>query len=134
MTIARRPFVLAGVAAAVIPRTAFAWPDRTLRLIVGFQAGGSTDLIARLLAERLRGPLGGVTIIVENKPGAAGGLAADAALTARDGHTLLMMSDSFVTNSLTDARRSDLPSHLSRCCLNRRVYPIARPNAHRLSI
>jgi tripartite-type tricarboxylate transporter receptor subunit TctC len=87
-------------AAAVFP--ALAWPDRPVRLIVGFQAGGSSDVIARLLAERLRSELGGATIIVENKPGAAGSIAADAVLAARDAHSLLMFSDTFVTASLVN--------------------------------
>ncbi|MBV8186657.1 MAG: tripartite tricarboxylate transporter substrate binding protein [Alphaproteobacteria bacterium] len=88
------------VAATVFP--AFAWPDRPVHLIVGFQAGGSSDAIARLLGEQLRPALGGTAIIVENKPGAAGSIAADAVLGARDGHSLLMFSDTFVTASLVN--------------------------------
>jgi tripartite-type tricarboxylate transporter receptor subunit TctC len=90
-------------AAVLLPahtRAAHAWPDRPIRLVVGFQAGGSSDVSARLLAERLRPELGGAAIIVENKPGAAGSLAADAVLGARDGHSLLMFGDSFLTASL----------------------------------
>jgi tripartite-type tricarboxylate transporter receptor subunit TctC len=87
-------------AAAAFP--ALAWPDRPVRLVVGFQAGGSSDVVARLLGERLRPELGGTTIIVENKPGAAGAIAADAVLGARDGHSLLVFSDSFVTASLVN--------------------------------
>jgi len=77
-----------------------AWPDRPLRIVVGFQAGGSSDVVTRLAAERLRGQLGGATIIVENRPGAAGAIAADSVLAARDGHSLLTFSDSYVTSSL----------------------------------
>jgi tripartite-type tricarboxylate transporter receptor subunit TctC len=87
-------------AAAVFP--ALAWPDRPVRLVVGFQAGGSSDTIARLVGERLRSELGGATIIIENKPGAAGSVAADAVLSARDAHSLLMFGDTFVTSSLVN--------------------------------
>ena len=79
---------------------AFAWPDRPIRIVVGFQAGGSSDVVTRLAADRLRGQLGGATIIVENRPGASGSIAADAMLSARDGHSLLTFSDSFVTSPL----------------------------------
>jgi tripartite-type tricarboxylate transporter receptor subunit TctC len=79
--------------------TALAWPDRPVRLVVGFQAGGSSDVVARLLAERLQAPLG-QSVVVENKPGASGSVAADTVMGARDGHTMLMLSDSFVTGAL----------------------------------
>ena len=98
--IARRRLLLAG-AAVLAPWPAFAWPDRTVRILVGFQAGGGSDLAARLTAERLRGVLG-TSVVIENKPGASGSVAADAAMGARDGHTLLVLSDSFVTASLTN--------------------------------
>jgi tripartite-type tricarboxylate transporter receptor subunit TctC len=94
--------VAASLIAAAIAFPALAWPDRPVRLVVGFQAGGSSDSIGRLLAERLRPQLGGTAIIVENKPGAAGAIAADAVLGARDGHTLLVFGDSFLTSSLVN--------------------------------
>src|SRR5580658_2713985 len=97
--IARRRFVRGGALAAW-PGVALAWPDRPLRLVVGFQAGGSSDVVARVLSERLRLPLG-QPVVVENKPGASGSVAADTVMGARDGHTLLMLSDSFVTSALT---------------------------------
>jgi tripartite-type tricarboxylate transporter receptor subunit TctC len=95
-------FLIALATVLAIAATALAWPDRPLRIVVGFQAGGSSDVVTRLAAERLRGQLGGATIIIENRPGAAGSIAADAVLSAHDGHSLLTFSDSFVTSPLTN--------------------------------
>jgi tripartite-type tricarboxylate transporter receptor subunit TctC len=66
------------------------WPSRTVVIIVPFPAGGSADLSARLLAEHLKSVFGQV-VIVENKPGAGGNLAAaEAARAQADGHTLFI--------------------------------------------
>jgi tripartite-type tricarboxylate transporter receptor subunit TctC len=65
------------------------YPNRALRLIVPFAAGGAVDVLARLLAGKLSDQLG-QTIVVENKPGAGGTLAADmVAKSAPDGYTIL---------------------------------------------
>ncbi len=69
-----------------------AYPSRQVSIVVGFSAGGSTDIVARLLAEELRKSLG-QPVVIENKPGAGGNIGA--ALVARakpDGYTLLMGS------------------------------------------
>lgn len=67
------------------------------KLLVGFPAGGGTDAIARLLAEKLRDELG-APVIVENKPGAGGQLAAQALKVAPpDGHTLFLSHDHTIT-------------------------------------
>jgi len=66
------------------------YPSRPIRLLVGSSPGGGTDLMARLVGERLGEALK-ATIVVENKPGASNTLAADAVAKARpDGYTLLM--------------------------------------------
>ena len=66
------------------------YPNRPLRLVVGYPAGGSTDVVARLLAERLGRSLG-QPVIVENRPGASGTLGADVVAKAvPDGYTLLV--------------------------------------------
>ncbi|MBL8347084.1 MAG: hypothetical protein JNN03_16715 [Rubrivivax sp.] len=63
-----------------------------LRILVGFPPGGSADTIARLLAERLREPLGGQNVVIDNKPGAAGRIAIDQLKAAApDGNTVLIM-------------------------------------------
>ncbi len=72
------------------------WPSKPIRLIVPFAAGGGTDLVARALAEKLGAALN-QTIIVDNKPGASGVIAMEAAARAApDGYTLVLGSASTV--------------------------------------
>jgi tripartite-type tricarboxylate transporter receptor subunit TctC len=67
-----------------------AWPSKPISLIVPFPAGGTTDVLARALAEKLTQSLG-QTVIVESKPGAGATLGADYVAKAKpDGHTLLV--------------------------------------------
>ncbi|MBU3710738.1 MAG: tripartite tricarboxylate transporter substrate binding protein [Limnohabitans sp.] len=73
------------------------WPTRTVRIIVPFAPGGGSDVSARVLAELLAPQLG-QPVIVENKPGAGSALGVNVAAQARDGHTLLMGSNSMVIN------------------------------------
>ena len=71
------------------------WPNRPVKLLVGFPPGGSTDLAARLLAARLTQTLG-QSFVVENRAGASGNIAAEAvARAAPDGYTLMMAATSF---------------------------------------
>lgn len=65
------------------------WPTQPVRLLVGFTAGGPTDIVARALAEPLGKSLG-QPVIVDNRPGANTIIAAQAVAQAKDGHTLLM--------------------------------------------
>jgi tripartite-type tricarboxylate transporter receptor subunit TctC len=65
------------------------YPTRTVRVVIGFGAGGGTDVIARIVAQKLQETIGG-TFLVENKPGAGGRLAPDTvAKSTPDGYTLL---------------------------------------------
>ena len=67
-----------------------AYPSRTIKMIVPYPAGGTTDLLGRLIADQFKSGLG-ATVIVENKPGAGTTLGADqVAKSAPDGYTLLM--------------------------------------------
>src|SRR5258708_229225 len=88
----RRALMLSAAAASLISAShdaRAAFPDRVLRILVGFAAGGTVDTIARILANAL-GPILGQQVIVENKPGGSGSIAANAAIYAdSDGHTLL---------------------------------------------
>lgn len=72
-----------------------AYPERPIRLLVGFPAGGGADFTARLVSSELSGALG-QQVIVDNRPGANGAIAADMAAKARpDGYTLLLIPFNF---------------------------------------
>jgi tripartite-type tricarboxylate transporter receptor subunit TctC len=95
----RRTLLLA--AAAAIPATAAAQaPDRPVRLVVPFPAGGATDAVARLLAPALSAALGGQAVVVENRTGGGGIPAADhVAKSAPDGLTLLVATSSIFSTA-----------------------------------
>ena len=68
-----------------------AYPNRPVRIIVGFPAGTGPDIVARLLAQRLSEQWGGMGVVVDNKPGAGGLIAAtEAARATPDGYTLML--------------------------------------------
>jgi tripartite-type tricarboxylate transporter receptor subunit TctC len=95
----RRLFGLVALLALVVPLTAGAqeWPNRPIRFIVPFPAGGSTDVAARLIGEHLSRTLG-QQIVVENKSGASGVVGAEAAAkSAPDGYTILIGTDQICT-------------------------------------
>jgi tripartite-type tricarboxylate transporter receptor subunit TctC len=82
---------------AIRPATAQAWPTKPIKLLVGFPAGGASDVMARLIADRLGQALG-QPVVVDNRPGAAGTLAASTvARAAPDGYTLLLASPTAIT-------------------------------------
>jgi tripartite-type tricarboxylate transporter receptor subunit TctC len=91
----RRALLLAAALAAAFAGSATAqtWPDKPLRIMVGASPGGGTDILARLLAEKM-GPALKQTITIENRPGASNTIAAE--LTAKavpDGTTLLLATN-----------------------------------------
>jgi tripartite-type tricarboxylate transporter receptor subunit TctC len=75
----------------VVSTSAFsAWPEKPIKVLIGYAPGGSTDVVARLLAPRIGEKLG-QPMVIENKPGGAGDLAAELMLQApADGYTLMM--------------------------------------------
>ncbi len=97
----RRDFLRFGLCAAVAPnlsRSAVAqsYPNRPLRLVVGLPPGGATDIIARLVGEWLSGRLG-QTVVIENRPGAGGSVAAEMVLRSpADGYTLFLAASANV--------------------------------------
>jgi tripartite-type tricarboxylate transporter receptor subunit TctC len=89
-----------GLAASALcpPAAAAAYPERPVRIVVPFAAGGPSDLTARLMSVELGQALG-QTFIVENRPGAGSNLGTAAvARSAPDGYTLLVTSSAFVVN------------------------------------
>src|SRR5687767_3662483 len=108
----RRTVLLAGLTACLalpagMAAAADAFPSRTVTLVVPFAAGGSTDLIARIIAERMSQDLG-QTVIVENKAGAGGNIGADAVAKADpDGYTILM--GTIATHALNPAVMKQMP-------------------------
>jgi tripartite-type tricarboxylate transporter receptor subunit TctC len=79
--------------------TAADYPARPVRLVVGFAAGGPTDILTRILAERLS-QRSGQQFIVENRTGASSNVAVEAVLNApRDGYTILVMSTANAINT-----------------------------------
>ena len=82
--------VSALAAFATAPAAQAAWPEKPVRILVSFPPGGSSDLVARLLAEKLSADLG-QQFVVENKPGAAGTVAAgELKSAAPDGYTFML--------------------------------------------
>ncbi|MBM3623413.1 MAG: tripartite tricarboxylate transporter substrate binding protein [Alphaproteobacteria bacterium] len=96
MKLPRRTFVHLAAGAAAVPAlsrvaSAQAYPSRTARIVVGFPAGGATDIMARLMSEFLTQRLG-QQFIVENKPGASGNIGTEVVAKApADGYTLLQV-------------------------------------------
>jgi tripartite-type tricarboxylate transporter receptor subunit TctC len=75
------------------------WPQRPVRVIVGFDAGGAADILARLMGQWLSERLG-QQFVIENRSGAGGNIAADAvARAAPDGYTLLLLTSTDVINA-----------------------------------
>ncbi|MFN9448278.1 MAG: Bug family tripartite tricarboxylate transporter substrate binding protein [Rubrivivax sp.] len=84
-----------------------AWPGKPIRLVIPFPAGGATDILGRLFAQKLGAALG-QQVVVDNKPGAGGSLGADIVAKApADGYTLLLSTSS--THSIGPALNPKLP-------------------------
>jgi tripartite-type tricarboxylate transporter receptor subunit TctC len=90
---------LGALAATVLPLAARAqarWPTHPLKIIVPYPAGGVTDVVARMLADRLR-PLLGQAVVVDNRAGAGGTIGMDAVAKSSDAHTLAFAAISPLT-------------------------------------
>jgi tripartite-type tricarboxylate transporter receptor subunit TctC len=112
-----RAFAIAGLL-ALVAGSAFAqsapppaFPSRPLRFIVPFPAGGTLDVLARTIANKLA-PALAQPVIVENRPGASGVIGAEVVARAPpDGHTLMIMSNTLIT---LPALRNDLPFDVTK--------------------
>src|SRR5262245_32898674 len=116
MTVSRRRFLqLAGLAATLSGGShaahAQAYPTRPLRIVIGYPAGGSTDLIARIMGRWLSERLG-QPVVIENKPGAATNLATQTVVSAPpDGYTLLF---TVASNAINASLYQSLPFDFQR--------------------
>ena len=104
MKLPRRTFLHLAAGVAALPALsrialAQAYPTRPVRIIVGFAAGGATDIVARIMGQWLSERLG-QQFVVENRPGAGTNIATEAVVNAApDGHTLLMVSPTNAVNA-----------------------------------
>src|SRR5215475_13268182 len=116
MKLPRREFLRLAAAAAALPAAAVrasaqSYPTRPVRLILGFPAGDSTDLVARIMAAWLTERLG-QSVVVENKPGGGTNLAAQTAINSPpDGYTLLFVT---TTNAINATFYPTLPFNVLR--------------------
>ena len=108
MTIARRTILAGGIslAATSVVRAQASYPDRPIRLVVPFPPGGVTDVVARMLAQKMAADLG-QPFIVENKAGAGGVIGSEfVAKAPADGYTLLFTTPNHTINA---AFRTSMP-------------------------
>ena len=97
--LSRRLVLLAGAQTLALPQlaTAQSWPTKPIKLVIPFAAGGTTDILGRLLAQQLTKDLG-QNVIVENKGGAGGNIAAEfVAQSPADGYSIMLASVSMIT-------------------------------------
>jgi tripartite-type tricarboxylate transporter receptor subunit TctC len=97
----RRDFLFGAASAALVPvlARAEAWPSRSLRLVVPFPPGGTTDYVTRLVAAELAKSLG-QAVVVDNKPGAGTVIGVDAVAKApADGYSFVTVANSFCVNT-----------------------------------
>ena len=122
----RRTILAAGMA-ALLPLTAHAadpkkYPERPVRVVVGFSAGGTTDVVARIMAKELTAELG-QSFVIDNKPGAGSNIATEQVARAEaDGYTLLFVAvTSAINQTLYPKVRFDLVKDFAPVALGAKV-------------
>ncbi len=114
--------VVAAVSMVAAPAAMAAYPDKPIRLIVGFSAGGTTDVVARILGKEIGDDLG-QPVVIENRPGAGSNIAAEMVARADpDGYTLLMVAvTSAINHTLYKNLKFDLTTDFDPVALAVRV-------------
>ncbi|RCW68502.1 Bug family tripartite tricarboxylate transporter substrate binding protein [Pseudorhodoferax soli] len=98
LSILRRALLAAGAAIAVSGALAQSYPDKPIRLVVGYSAGGAVDIVARTVGQSMSTSMG-QPIIVENKPGAGTNIAVKSVISAPpDGYTLMLAANALAAN------------------------------------
>ena len=93
-TFLRAVLPLSLIAAVVLPAQAGTYPERPIRIVVGFAPGGGADIVARQIGNQLQAQMG-QPVVVENKPGATGTIAAaNVATSGADGYSMMLASQS----------------------------------------
>jgi tripartite-type tricarboxylate transporter receptor subunit TctC len=135
----RRRTLAALLPATLLARPALAqgqdYPNRPIRIVVGFAAGGGTDITTRTMLPKLQAALGNANIVVDNRPGAGGNLATELVTRAApDGYTLLMgtigalaINPTIYRNLPFDPQADLTPISMSGNILNVLVVPADRP-------
>jgi tripartite-type tricarboxylate transporter receptor subunit TctC len=121
---------LAVTAAAPIGSTMAAdYPTRPIRWVVGYPPGGATDIIARLIGQRLQEKLG-QPIVIENKPGAGNNIATEAVINAEpDGYTLLLVNPAnYINTSLYSNLKFNFPRDIAPVASFNRVPNVMTVN------
>jgi tripartite-type tricarboxylate transporter receptor subunit TctC len=113
----RRLFIAATAATITAPSLAAAWPDKPLTIIVPFPPGGTSDVIARLIATPL-GEMLKTTVVVENKTGANGAIGAAAVAQSSNEHAMLLSDmSSLAINAVMDKALPYKPAQLAGATL-----------------
>jgi tripartite-type tricarboxylate transporter receptor subunit TctC len=103
----RRNLLIASASLASLPALAQTYPNKPIRLVVPFPAGGATDIFGRAVSQKLGEKLG-TNVVVDNKPGAGGSIGSDIVAKApADGYTLLLATSS--THSIGPSLGARLP-------------------------
>ncbi len=132
MTFLKRFTTWVGFALCVGGVFAQSYPNKPIKVIVGYAAGGAVDVVARTIGQSISGPLG-QPVVIENKPGAGTNIAVKATITAEpDGYTLMMAANALAANmSLYQPAPFDAERDLVAVSLIGRVPVViaANPNA-----
>jgi len=132
MIFLKRFTALIGLSLCMGGAFAQSYPNKPIKVIVGYAAGGAVDIVARTIGQSISGPLG-QPVVVENKPGAGTNIAVKATITAEpDGYTLMMAANALAANmSLYQPAPFDAERDLVAVSLIGRVPVViaANPNA-----